>query len=190
MRQSERGFTLIEMMTVVVIIGVMSALTFAYVNAQSKAVDVATRVGELFREASRQAVALGPVRADVALALGSTSRTRITATGAAGGSPVFTLSKLVENPLPANTATWVVVQSYAVVASVIGDSWSTSIGSHAAVTLNTAWSSLTTDCYANGTCQARSLFFIGNAQAGSSGKYARVSVMPIGGAVMINPDWN
>jgi prepilin-type N-terminal cleavage/methylation domain-containing protein len=182
-----RAFTLVEMMVVLAIIGVLCALALVYMRADPKTIDIATRVGELVREGSRRAIALGPVRPDVAVALGK-ARTRIRAT--AGPQPTFILERLQEDPPPAPTGVWIEVQRYTVDASAIGDSWAAGVGSHAALPLVVDWSTFVAQCYPNGTCDPRSLFFQSAGPASPDEAFARLSIMPLGGAILLREDWN
>ena len=188
-RTPQRGFTLTEMMVVVAIIGIVTTMAVVYLNPKVKSIDVAGRVGDLAREGSRRAIALGPVRADVALALGLTARVRIR--GLAGSQPTFILERLQENSLPAATASWIEIHRYTVDRAVVGDSWGVGVGARAALTVSADWSAFLAYCYPNGTCDPRSLFFQATAVGGPSYDYqARLSIMPIGGAIMTRKDWN
>jgi prepilin-type N-terminal cleavage/methylation domain-containing protein len=214
-RTAERrqaGFTLTEMMIVVAIVGILVTMAIVYMRPRVRPIDVANRVGDLVREASRRAVALGQVRPNVAIALGSKARTQITAQPSAT-TMVFTLWQLVEDPnLASKAANWVSIASYTVDLNiVVVDSWTLGVVNAAAPGRTNDWTSWTQaappppthpplQCRPDGTCDPCTLFF----QAALPGpvcnpvgpspslheQCGKLSVMPLGGAITTQTDWN
>lgn len=187
--RSPRGFTLTELMMVVAIVGVLAAMATVYMRPTVKPLDVANRVGELVREANRRAVALGPVRAAVALSIGTKARTRVRATSG-GARPTFVLERLQEDPAPATTAVWVAVLQYRVDAATVAESWGAGVGAHGVLSRSTDWTAFEARCYPDGSCDPHSLFFEAAAPGAASERYARMSIMPLGGAIMTRRDWD
>jgi prepilin-type N-terminal cleavage/methylation domain-containing protein len=187
-RRRERGLTLTELMIVVAIVGVLVATASVYLRPQIRTIDGATRVGDLVREANRRAVALGPVRADVAVGIGTKARMRVRVT-AGGPQPTFVLERLQEDPVQP-TGTWIAVLQYTVAKEVTVESWAEGVGSHAALTLKTDWTTFNLKCYPDGTCDPHTLFFEASDPGSPSERYARLSVMPLGGAILTRRDWN
>ncbi len=176
-------------MIVIAIVGVLVSMASVYMKPQIKAIDVANRVGDLVREANRRAVALGPVRAAVALNIGTKARTRVR--GISGGrQPTFVLERLQEDPAPAPTASWIEVVRYTVVPETVADSWGAGVGSHAALPRSLDWTELEMRCYPDGTCDPHTLFFEATVPGATSERHARLSIMPLGGAIMTRRDWN
>jgi prepilin-type N-terminal cleavage/methylation domain-containing protein len=196
----EAGFTLTELMVVVAIIGVLVTMAVVYMRPRVRPIDVAARVGDLVHEASRRAVALGPVRADVVDALSSKARTQIQ-TAISGSVVTFTLFRLEEG-VTLGTATWIPIESYAVHPNVLAVEWRREVGTHSMGGLSTNWdpppSGLVIQCRPDGTCDPRTLFF----ESATSGpdcetattplneQCARLAVMPLGGAITTVADWN
>jgi prepilin-type N-terminal cleavage/methylation domain-containing protein len=189
LRRAPRGFTLTELLVVIAIVGVLVSMATVSMRPQVKAIDVANRVGDLVREANRRAVALGPVRAAVALNIGTKARMRVRGISA-GPRPTFVLERLQEAPAPQSTAHWIEVIRYTVARDIAGESWGTGVGAHAALPRTTDWTAFEARCYPDGTCDPHTLFFEAAVPGAASDRYARMSVMPLGGAIMTRRDWN
>jgi prepilin-type N-terminal cleavage/methylation domain-containing protein len=215
MRRREAGFTLTEMMAVVTIIGIMVTMAIVYMRGHVRPIDVANRVGDLIREANRRAVALGPVRSDVAVNMG-TARTAITATrnAAAGNPPVntvtFVLWRFEEAALPSHTGGWFSIAQYTTDIHILVDGWAPGVVAHTSPGLLATWTAWADplsvppppiQCRPDGTCTACSIFF----QAALPGpscdptaspaqprfeQCAKLAVMPLGGAITTRADWN
>jgi prepilin-type N-terminal cleavage/methylation domain-containing protein len=189
MRQREAGFTLTELMVVVAIVGVLVTMAIVYMRPRVRPIDVATRVGDLVREANRRAVALGPVRAEVAVFLGSKARTQVLGSES-GGIVKFTLFRLQEAVEPTVNGTWIPIEEYAVDANVLAVKWAPGVGDSTLTPMSTDWNAFATQCRPDGICQERTLFFQAAIAGPAYEQLARMSIMPLGGAITTRPDWN
>lgn len=172
---------------VVAIVGVLVSMALVTIKSPVRPIDVATRVGDLVREANRRAVALGPLRARVAASMGTKARTRVRGI-ASGPQPTLVLERFQE--VSEDAAEWVAVLQYIVPRQVIAESWAAGVGGHVALPRSTEWIGFEARCYPDGTCDPRTLFFEATVPGAESERYARMSIMPIGGAIMTRRDWN
>lgn len=175
-------------MVVVTIIGILVTMAVVYMRPRIRPVDAAVRVGDLFREASRRAVALGPVRSDIVSAFGR-ARTRVSSavvTPSWGGTAVqFTLQRLEEGA--PGSASWVYVDSYTVDRNVTTVQWANDLG---AISTSFSGTAFTAQCKPDGTCDARTIFFQSSISVPSYESLAKLAVMPLGGAITTRTDWN
>jgi prepilin-type N-terminal cleavage/methylation domain-containing protein len=177
----QRGFTLIELMVVVTILGLLAAAVSVYMRPQRTVIDAANVTADVVREAARIAFAKGPVRADVVNALGYSYRTKMNVE-----SEALVLRQLVENVAP-GSASWVEIRRVALVAvdrQVVLTGWKpiaqVNDGTFASPpAVATDFSGLELHCWADGHCDAGTIYF-----AGPNGTAARTVILPLGGAVL------
>jgi prepilin-type N-terminal cleavage/methylation domain-containing protein len=203
-RGRQGGFTLTELMVVVAIIGVLVTMAIVYLRARPRPLDVANRVGDLAREASRRAIALGPVRANVAFALNSKARTQILGSQTAGGAVTFTLYRLQEDTGGAATGQWLPLQTYTVDKGVDSIRWEKNVvaGTAPVTAAGQIWDvqpapptaptqGFVAQCKPDGTCDPYTLFFQSTGLTGAVyERQAKLAIMPLGGAIVTRPDWN
>lgn len=186
-RASERGFTLTELMVTVGIIGVLVALGITLLRATPQPHDVASQVSSALAETSRKAVAGGAVRADVAAALGSPSRTRAVFTATTDGVTV-TIERLEEDALPSTSASWVMLTSKHLHRSVTLAGYTPTAvladGGSPSVSVGTT-GTFEVRCNPDGTCTGITLYL----ENDRGGRRARVVVLPLGGTPMTFAKW-
>jgi prepilin-type N-terminal cleavage/methylation domain-containing protein len=177
----QRGFTLIELMVVVTILGVLAAAVSVYMRPQRTVMDAANVASDVVREAARIAFSKGPVRADVVNALGYSYRTKMNVEG-----EQLVLRQLVEDVAPGD-ADWFEIRRVALVAAdrqvgltgwkLVAQVNDGTFASPPAV--QTDFSGLEFHCWADGHCDAGTIYF-----AGLNGTTARTVILPLGGAVL------
>lgn len=181
-RRRQAGFTLIEMMVVVTILGLLAAAVSVYMRPQRTAIDCANLVADVIREGARRAVSRGPVAPAVVTNLGVSQRTQVTISG-----DYVRLSELVESGSP-GAANWVQIKALRVVQpdrQVTMTGWKTAAQvndgtSSSAPAIDTNAANFVINCWPDGRCDAGTLYF-----AGPAGTSARTVVLPLGGATLV-----
>ena len=190
MRRSQGGFTLVEVMVVVAIVSILIGLAVVMVNPTPTPRDVSQRLSDMVREASREAINFGTIRANVSTTLSSKARACVVGSVNAAGQTVFTENLLVESATVASTAyTWISQQTYTVPKQITTIAFATSVGNYAGVTPLNVWSNFKLCCYPDGTCDPYSAFFQSTKSSGGPNYQARISVLPLGAMPVIRSDF-
>lgn len=183
-RRHQGGFTLMELMAVVIIVGVLAGLAVAATQRDPKVDDVARGVAHAIAEAQRVAVAAGPVRADVKASTGVSARAQVRVTVIDGFEHVV-VEKLVEDSAPATTATWVEafhsVLGKSVTIAGYRETSALAPGSTPAAVIDD--DGVEIQCRADGTCDPMTFYLEGDDE-----RY-RVVVLPLGGTPTAVPGW-
>ena len=175
---------------VVIIIGVLAALSYNLISPYVDPTDAAERTSMLMRETARRASEGGPVRSDVVTQLGLAPKPPRARLHVTAGSPrTIAVEVLTEDPLPAHTANWTQVQTMTVPAEVTLKGWrqtSDLAGGVGPAVALAATDQVVIQCYTNSTCDSATLYF--DVTAGDPGP-ARVVLMPLGGAPVTYNSW-
>lgn len=188
----DAGFTLPEMMIVVVIVGVLAALAWNLLSPNLDPADSAEQASQLMRETARRAASGGVVRGDVVTGLGLAPRPPRARLHVIAGTPrVIAVERLQEDPLPQHTASWVRVQSMTLPRATQLKGWRPNadlVGGAGPSVLLAATDEVVIQCYPNSSCDAATLYFDWAPSEGSSAP-ARAVLMPLGGSPVVYDSW-
>lgn len=176
------GFTLIELMVVVAIVGVLVSAAVVALAKPPAVGDEARAVAGAMREAARLAMMRGPVREDVAEANNQTARARVLLLRGGNGMSAVMVDVLVENPAPDTGYTWQETSRHDLGQSITFSGWSDAPELDEGATPAPFGDSRTLECRPNGTCEPGTLY-LQDVTRGRAG--ARIAMIPLTGAPVV-----
>ena len=184
----ERGVTLVELMVVIAILGITFSLAVMAVKTDPTA-KTAREIAAFMQQARRNAVAHGPVRADVQTATGITATQRVRIKDVGGTANKVELWDLVETT-GAPTATWVLSSwTYVPVKTQIYGVAATA-NTNGGETLPTALATngqVDTFFYPDGRGDAVTVYL--QSRKGTKKEKFRIFVLPLAGAPTTTKGW-
>lgn len=186
---AQAGMTLIELMSVVAIMGVMLTVAGVFIDTDPSAKDVAQRISGQIAEASRKAIAGGAMTPAAVTAEGTEARTRVLINGSAGNQAVTT------ERYNDTSATWKTIARYRVDPSVEVVGFRTESRLEPSSVPNNA---LATGAYVHLNCLPDGSCFAQGAASGltiyvreidNPDREARLVVLPLGGVPLVFGSW-
>jgi len=188
-RRAEGGFNLTELMATVAIVGILSTGAMVTLRRPEDPGHGAIRVANALRECARLAVARGPVRSDVALALGSAARARLVVRPEAGSAAQnVAVEVLEEDDEPSTGASWGPASRFRFSGRIRVAGYRTAGELTAGLGPEVAIGSteVVTECLPNGSTDPMTFYLDGD---GSASERARVVVLPLRGEPVTMDGW-
>ena len=188
-RVAQAGFTLTELMVIVAIIGILSTGAMVTLRRPEDPGHGAIRLANALRQCTRLAVARGPVRSDVALALGSAARARLVVRPDLDSrAQDVAVELLEEDDAPATTASWAPASRFRFSGAirVAGYRGSSELTAGLGPETTVGTSEVVMECQPSGAADPMTFYLDGD---GSESERARVVVLPLRGEPVNLDGW-
>ncbi len=186
----KRGFTLVELMAVVAIMGVMLAIAGVTIMKDPTARDISHRLSGMIGEAARKAISGGPMTPAAIAAEGTTARTRVRMYGAAGAQTAIT------ERYNDTSAAWEIISKYNVARNidVVGFRIASELNAGAAPNFTLAGGDqVNLECFPDGSCMpsepASTGLTVYLREIDNPDQDARLVVLPLGGVPLVFGSW-